>query len=107
MTPADFVLMNGKIITVDDRQPDVQALAAYGDRITAVGSDSEIKAHIGSKTEVLNLDGKVAIPGFTEGHAHLVLLGQSLQTFNVELEAIILGVFSNHVCFEQGGDVRV
>jgi predicted amidohydrolase YtcJ len=58
MTPADFVLMNGKIVTVDERLPEAQALAAYGDGITAVGSEQEIKTHIGLKTEVLDLDGR-------------------------------------------------
>jgi hypothetical protein len=83
MTPADLVLINGKIVTVDDRLPEVQALAVHGDRIAAVGSDGEIKSHIGLKTEVLDLNGKVAIPGFIEGHAHLVMLGQSLQRLNL------------------------
>ncbi len=83
MKPSDLVLINGKIVTVDDGLTEAQALAIRGDRIAAVGDDREIKAHIGCKTEVLDLDGKLAIPGLIEGHAHLVMLGQSLQRLNL------------------------
>jgi predicted amidohydrolase YtcJ len=83
MKPADLVLINGKIVTVDDGLPEVQALAVRGDRIVAVGDDGEIMSHIGRRTEVLDLDGKLAIPGLIDGHSHLVWLGQSLQRLNL------------------------
>src|SRR5690606_11941284 len=66
--PADLVLTNGRIVTVDDAVPEAQAVAITGDRIVAVGSARQIRAHIGPDTEVLDLEGRLAIPGFIEGH---------------------------------------
>lgn len=75
--PADLVLRHGKVVTVDDRNPVAQALAARGGRIVAVGSDEVVGKLIGDKTHVINLAGRLAIPGFIEGHGHFVGLGQS------------------------------
>ncbi len=79
---ADLVLMNGKIVTVDEAKPEVQALAVSGDRIIAVGSNEEIKPYITQKTEVINLEGKLAIPGFIDSHGHFTGLGQSKMVLN-------------------------
>ncbi len=79
---ADLVLMNGKIVTVDDAKPEVQALAVSGDRIIAVGSDEEIKPYITQTTEVINLEGKLAIPGFIDAHGHFTSLGRSKMVLN-------------------------
>ena len=75
---ADLVLRNGRIVTMDDQWPQVSALAVKGDRITAVGSDGEIRRYIGEKTKVIDLKGMLAIPGFIEGHGHFYSLGASL-----------------------------
>lgn len=75
--PADLVLMNGKIVTVDEAKPEAQALAVRGDTILAVGSDKEIKPYIAETTKVLDLEGKLAIPGFIDAHGHFTSLGQS------------------------------
>jgi predicted amidohydrolase YtcJ len=72
-----LVLRNGKIVTLDERNSVVQALAARGGRILAVGPDADVAKLIGPKTTVLDLGGKLAIPGFVEGHGHFVSLGQS------------------------------
>jgi len=79
---ADLVLMNGKIVTVDDAKPEAQALAASGDRIIAVGSNEEIKPYITQKTEVIDLEGKLAIPGFIDAHGHFTSLGRSKMVLN-------------------------
>ena len=76
--PADLVLMHGNIVTVDADLPAAQALAARGDRIVAVGSDAEIEPFIGPETEVIDLEGMLAIPGLIEGHGHYLSLGQEL-----------------------------
>ena len=75
---ADLVLKNGKIVTVDPSMPDVQALAVTGDTITMVGSNEDIEPLVGPGTRVIDLDGRLAIPGFIEGHGHLTALGQAL-----------------------------
>ena len=75
--PADLVLTNGKVVTVDADRPEAEAVAIRGDRIVAVGSSAEIDAHVGDRTRVVDLDGRLAVPGFIEGHGHYMSLGQS------------------------------
>ena len=75
--PADLVLKNGKIVTVDESVPEAQALAVRGDTIVAVGSDKQIEAHIGDTTQVIDLEGKLAIPGFIESHGHFTGIGRA------------------------------
>lgn len=73
---ADLVLTNGKIVSVDDVDSEYQALAAANGRIVALGTTEEIEALIGPETEVVDLDGHLAVPGLIEGHAHYMRLGQ-------------------------------
>ncbi len=75
--PADLVLMNGKIITVDEALPQAEALAVRGDRIVAIGQNKQIRRYIGDKTQVFDLTGKLAIPGFIDSHGHFTSLGES------------------------------
>jgi predicted amidohydrolase YtcJ len=79
---ADLVLRNGRIITMDNRWPQVSALAVKGDRILAIGSDRDMLCYTGMETQVIDLKGMLTIPGFIEGHGHFYSLGASL----VELE---------------------
>jgi hypothetical protein len=74
---ADLVLVNGKIVTMNPKQPQAEALAARGEVLIAVGSNAEIRKLIGPSTRVTDLSGKLAIPGFIEGHGHFLGLGQS------------------------------
>lgn len=75
--PADLVLRNGKVVTLDERTPVAQALATRGDRIVAVGRDDDVRKLIGPQTKVLDLAGRLAIPGFIEGHGHFTGLGHA------------------------------
>lgn len=75
--PADLVLTNGKIVTVDPERPTAEAVAIAGEKIIAVGSAREIRAYIGPDTEVLDLGGQLAIPGFIEGHGHFMGFGRA------------------------------
>ena len=81
--PADLMLLGGKIVTLDPRHPDVTALAARAGKIVAVGSDDALRAFIGPVTEVIRLDGKLAVPGLIESHGHLRNLG--ILRMNVDL----------------------
>ena len=74
---ADLVLTGGKVVTVDDALPEAEALAVTGYTITAVGTNEEIAGHVGPSTEVVELDGRLVIPGFIEGHGHYMSLGRS------------------------------
>ena len=75
---ADLVLLDGRIATVDARRPQVEALAARGGRIVALGSTEAIRTLVGPQTRVISLDGAFAAPGFIESHGHFLPLGRSL-----------------------------
>lgn len=75
--PADLVLLGGHVVTVDSANPEAQAVAVRGDRIVAVGTDAEVRRHVGENTRVIDLGGRLAIPGFIEGHGHFTGLGES------------------------------
>ena len=75
---ADLVLTNANVITVDDSLPRAEAVAIAGDRILAVGSSESIADYVGEATEIIDLDGQTAIPGFIEGHGHYTSFGGSL-----------------------------
>jgi predicted amidohydrolase YtcJ len=67
---ADLVLLGGKVITVDAAWSIHRAMAVKGDRIVAVGSDEDIARHKGPDTEVLELKGRVVMPGLIDSHMH-------------------------------------
>ncbi|HYB93992.1 MAG TPA: amidohydrolase [Vicinamibacterales bacterium] len=75
--PATMVLRNGKVVTVDPAMPEAQAIAIRGDRIAAVGTNDAIQRYIGPATQVIDLNGQLAIPGLIESHGHFMGLGQS------------------------------
>ena len=79
---ADLVLVNGKIATMDRARPWVEAIAMKGERIISIGSIERAKQFMGRDTEVIDLEGKFAMPGLIEGHAHYIGLGQSKMMLN-------------------------
>jgi predicted amidohydrolase YtcJ len=80
---ADLVLRGGKIVTVDDSRPEVQALAVAGDTIVALGSNQDIQPYIGAATRVIELAGRLAVPGFIDGHAHFTGVGQAARNLKL------------------------
>ncbi|MFQ5690625.1 MAG: amidohydrolase [Gemmatimonadota bacterium] len=74
---ADLVLENGHVVTVDPKRPEAEAVAVAGGRIVAVGSDREIRERVGPSTRVIDLEGRLAVPGFIEGHGHFMGLGRA------------------------------
>lgn len=83
LQPADLVLRDGVIATLDPLQPQAQAIAVRDGRILALGSDDAIAHYIGQRTKVLDLHGAFVTPGFIEGHGHLMQTGESLMQINV------------------------
>ena len=75
---ADLVLLNGKIWTVDPARPQAGAVAVRGGRIAAVGSTAEIRRWAGPATEVIDLGGKLVVPGFNDAHVHFYSGGRNL-----------------------------
>ena len=70
VSPADLVLLNGKILTVDTRDSIAQAVAIAGGKIVAVGSNDDVRARIGSNTQVMDLRGRTVTPGLIDTHVH-------------------------------------
>ena len=69
--PADLVLKNAAVYTVDDAWTVASAVAVKGDTIIAVGSDADMDAFIGPDTNVMDLGGMMVTPGFMNGHDHI------------------------------------
>ena len=67
---ADFVFHNGPIYTVAEKNPWAKGLAVKGNTITYVGDDAGAMALAGSGTQVIDLNGKLLMPGFVEAHIH-------------------------------------
>ncbi|MFZ0641146.1 MAG: amidohydrolase [Candidatus Acidiferrales bacterium] len=82
--PADLVLTNGDVYTVDSVRPRAQAMAIRGEKIVAVGSSEEVRAWIGSQTRVIDLHGRFAMPGFNDAHVHLASAGMAKVIVNFE-----------------------
>jgi hypothetical protein len=74
----DCVLV-GKILTLESSRPEADAVAIRDGRITYVGAAREARRNVGPRAEVINLAGRVALPGFIESHSHPVLLGRYLE----------------------------
>jgi predicted amidohydrolase YtcJ len=72
---ANLVIRGGTIYTLDDQQPQVEAVVVLEDTIAFVGSAEEAAAWIGDDTEVIELDGQTLTPGWIEGHGHIMGLG--------------------------------
>ncbi|HET7269346.1 MAG TPA: amidohydrolase, partial [Oleiagrimonas sp.] len=83
LQPADLVLRDATIATLDPLQPEAQALAIRDGKVQALGSDDSIAHYIGKQTKVLDLHGAFVTPGFIEGHGHLLQTGESLMQINV------------------------
>jgi predicted amidohydrolase YtcJ len=72
MSPADLAFVNGAVYTVDAARTRAQAVTVEDGRIVAVGNDEAIREHIGPRTEVFDLDGRMLLPGFQDAHVHPV-----------------------------------
>lgn len=75
--PADLVLVNGRIVTMDEANPVAEAVASRGQELVVVGSKADVDRLIGPGTEVIDLGGALAVPGLIEGHGHFLGLGRA------------------------------
>lgn len=69
--PPELVLLGGKVFTADAAQPWATAVAIAGPRVLAVGDDAAMRALAGPRTRVLELGGRVVVPGFNDAHMHV------------------------------------
>jgi len=80
--PAEWVFMTGKVVTVDSSFSIKEAVAIKNGRFVAVGTDGEMRRWIGPRTTVVNLAGRMMIPGLIDSHIHATVAGL---TWNSEL----------------------
>lgn len=78
VTPADLILEKGAVYTLNKAQPWAEAAAVAGGKIVFVGSNSGAKKFRGAGTQVLDLAGKMVLPGFQDSHIHLISGGMEL-----------------------------
>jgi predicted amidohydrolase YtcJ len=77
---ADTILVNGKVLTVDTQFSTHEAIAIRDGKITAVGSNSDIRKQAGRQTRVIDLQGRTVIPGLIDSHIHAIRAGQTFTT---------------------------
>ncbi len=82
-TPAEVVLRNGAVYTVDAARSWAQAVAIRDGRLTYVGSDRGVAAQVGPRTKVVDLGGRLVLPGFVDAHIHPVSGGVELGQCNL------------------------
>lgn len=71
MDPAQTIIINARVLTMDARQPRASAVALAAGRVLGVGQDAQILAMRGADTKVINAEGRTVLPGFIESHLHL------------------------------------
>jgi predicted amidohydrolase YtcJ len=81
---ADIVLRNGKIATLNGKQPEATALAVWRERILVVGNDADVQPLVGPATRVIDLQGRRVVPGFHDSHVHLLAGGLMLSQVDLK-----------------------
>lgn len=84
MTPADLIITNGAVVTMDPHQPHAEAVAVKDGRIIAVGSAVETGRLAGLSTQIIDACGATVLPGFIESHMHLFIGGAELEHLQLD-----------------------
>ncbi|MCK5125351.1 MAG: amidohydrolase [candidate division Zixibacteria bacterium] len=83
-TGADLMLINGKVVTMDDNLSEAEAIAIKDGKILAVGNSAGMQAYQDEHTIIIDLDGRLAIPGFIDGHAHFMGVGKAAMRLKLQ-----------------------
>jgi predicted amidohydrolase YtcJ len=86
MSDADLVFVNGAVYTVDAAGSWARAVAVRGDRIVAVGTDDDVRGHVGPRTQVIDLAGRMLLPGFQDAHVHAQ--GGGMDRLRIDLSGV-------------------
>jgi predicted amidohydrolase YtcJ len=82
--PADLVLLGARVYTLEPMQPRAEAVALRGDRIVKIGAAEEVRPLVrAGRTRVLELDGRLVLPGFIDNHTHFDSAGRLLLGLNL------------------------
>ncbi len=88
MAAVDLLLHNGKVFTAEQGQPLQQAVAVLDGKIVKVGSDAEVLALKDAGTQVIDLQGKVLMPGFIDTHSHAIFGGIKLKSADLDTQMV-------------------
>ena len=105
--PADLVVLGGNILTVDPDFSVAEAMAVQGGRIQAVGSDADIRALIGSDTQVIEITGKTVVPGLADNHLHRAGGGDGVDLSRVRSMDELLGAITERAEAAGAGELVV
>ena len=96
-TPADAVYRNGLVVTMDAQNTVMQALAVSGGRIAYTGSNEGVQEHIGPRTRVIDLQGRLLMPGLVDAHMHPQSGGARLLNCNLNYEKLTVPQFQSRI----------
>ena len=108
MAAADLLLFNGKVFTAEPGQPLVQAVAVANGKILKVGSDAEVKALADADTQLIDLAGKVLMPGMIDTHSHPIMGAMASLRANLYDEVLALDQLERWIIEQdQAGSARM
>jgi predicted amidohydrolase YtcJ len=95
--PADTVLYRGFIYTVDSHNTVQEAIAIRGGRIVYVGTDGGVRPYIGKRTDVVDLHGRMVMPGMVDAHVHAIAGGLSLLACDLHYAPLTVAQFRQQI----------
>jgi len=103
----DYVLYNGKIVTVDGAFTIARAIAVHGDQVFMVGTDADVRAYAGPKTRQIDLRGATVIPGLIDGHLHNAGGGPGVDLSKARTMDELLAAVATRARVSRPGDIIV
>jgi hypothetical protein len=102
----DLILKNGKIVTMDEKNPRAEAVAIKDGKFFKVGANEEILKLKEEKTKVIDLEGKVLLPGFIDSHMHFLDFGYSLTKVDLNGSKSINEIINRTNKFFENKDIK-
>ena len=81
---ADLILINGNIRTLDQSKPLAEAIAVSGGKIIAVGTNREIRPLGNGRTRIIDVKGRLVLPGFNDAHVHFAAIGNKFSSIDLK-----------------------
>lgn len=107
--PADLILYNGFIWTVDEAKPQAEAVAVSGDKIVKVGPNAEILSLKDKDTRIIDLKGAFVVPGFNDNHVHFASAAQffwNTQLMDIHADRDFVARIREYVAMRPGEPIR-
>lgn len=95
---ADLIFQNGTVYTADAQYPEATAVAVKSGKIVYVGNNSGLKNWKGQQTQIVDLKGKMLLPGFIDTHNHAYLRAESMYWVNLGTQSLA-GLNKQHKIF--------